>query len=131
MRRLFDSEARRFVLFLAMGAVNTAFGLGAFAVFLWAGCARDLAVVLSTIAGVAFNFRTVGSVFAARGFSRLPHYVAAYAVLMLANIALLRLLVAAGLGAVLAEAIVVIAIAPLSFFIMRWFVFVPAPEHAS
>ncbi|WP_428333987.1 GtrA family protein [Novosphingobium sp.] len=126
-----NPECRRFALFLLIGAVNTGFGYAAFALFLWTGFGRDTAVVLGTIAGVIFNFRTIGSVFAARGLARLPHFVATYGVLLAANIALLRIVTATGVGAYLAEALVVLAIAPVSFFIMRRFVFGPAAEQTS
>jgi putative flippase GtrA len=130
-RLVVDPEWRRFGLFLAVGAVNTGFGYGAFALFLWSGCGRDIAVVLGTMAGIAFNFRTIGSVFAAQGLSRLPHFIATYGVLMALNIALLRIVTAGGLGPYPAEALVVLAIAPISFLVMRRFVFGPAAEPVS
>ena len=128
---LTDPERRRFAWFLVVGAINTGFGYAAFALFLWFGFEKSMAVVLGTIAGVMFNYRTIGSVFSAQGVSRLPHFVATYGVLLAANIALLRLVTAIGVGPYPAEALVVLAIAPVSFWIMRRFVFGSATEQVS
>lgn len=130
-RFLADPEWRRFALFMVVGAVNTGFGYAAFALFMWVGFGRDMAVVLGTIAGVVFNFRTIGAVFAAHGVSRLPHFVAAYGLLLGANLALLRLVTAIGVGPYPGEALVVLVIAPMSFLIMRRFVFGSAAEQVS
>ena len=126
-----NPEWRRFAVFLVVGVINTGFGYGAFAVFMLAGSGRDMAVVLGTIAGVIFNFRTIGSVFAAQGISRLPHFVAAYGLLLGANLALLRVVTKIGVGPYPGEALVVLAIAPMSFLIMRRFVFGSATEQVS
>ena len=130
-RLLVNSEWQRFVAFLVVGAINTGFGFGAFALFFRIGLGRDFAVVLATIVGVIFNFRTIGSVFTAHGLARMPHFVAAYSMLLVANLALLRSVLAIGIGPYLGEALVVLVIAPLSFLIMRRFVFGSAMEPVS
>ncbi|MDE2596948.1 MAG: GtrA family protein [Sphingomonadales bacterium] len=116
-------ELLRFGLFLAAGAVNTLFGFAVFAALIALGTGNDLAVVLSTVAGVLFNFQTYGKVFSAQGFSRLPHFVGTYAAILAANILTLRALTAAGCNAYLGQALVVTVIAPLSFLVMRRWVF--------
>lgn len=131
IRAPIDAEWRRFAIFLVVGAINTGFGYAAFALFLWVGFGRDMAVVLGTIAGVAFNFRTIGAVFAAQGVSRLPHFVAAYGLLLGANLTLLRMVTTIGVGPYPGEAMVVLVIAPMSFLIMRRFVFGSAAEQVS
>lgn len=121
------TDLRRFALFLAAGGINTLFGYAAFALLIWLGTGNTMAVVLGTSAGILFNFNTFGRVFAARGLSRLPHFIGIYAVFMAANAGLLHLLTQAGLGPFLGEALVVAALAPCSFLAMRSFVFnVPA-----
>lgn len=122
------ANLRRFLLFLVAGGINTLFGYGTFALLIWLGAGNTLAVVLGTAAGILFNYNTIGRVFAARGLSRLPHFVGIYAVIMVANAALLHLLTQAGLGAYLAEALVVAALAPCSFLAMRSFVFTPVAD---
>lgn len=124
MRQLTSpAERRRFVAFLGAGVINTLFGYGAFALFLWAGLGKDLAVLFGMIAGIAFNYGTIGKVFAAQGFTRLPHFLATYALLFVANIAALRLLESFGLGHLVAEAIILPCLVPVTFLAMRFFVF--------
>lgn len=122
------TDLQRFVLFLAAGALNTCFGYAVFACLVWVGLGNDLAVILGTVAGIAFNFQTIGKVFASRGFSRLPQFLLIYGLLLVANVLLLRALVAAGSGPYVGQAIIIAIISPLSFLMMRRFVFVPAPE---
>jgi len=126
--RLQAGDLHRFVLFLAAGALNTCFGYAVFACFIWIGLGNDLAVILGTVAGIAFNFQTIGKVFASRGFSRLPQFLLIYGLLLPTNVLLLRALVAAGLGPYIGEAVVIAIISPLSFLMMRRFVFVPTTE---
>jgi putative flippase GtrA len=118
----------RLARFLVVGGINTLFGYCAFATFLWLGLAKELAVLFGNLAGIAFNFHSVGHVLTRRGYARLPHFVGVYGVLYLLNIPLLRGLVAAGLGPYLAQGILVLLLVPISYFAMRRLVFQPAPE---
>ena len=126
-KALEGGEARRIFLFLVAGLVNTGFGYGVYSLAVWAGIAPMVAVIVSTVAGVAFNFRTLGAVFAARGFDRLPHFVGAYALLAPLNIALLHAAQAAGAGPYLGEALALAVVVPLTYLAMRLFVFPAAP----
>jgi putative flippase GtrA len=120
---------RHVLLFLAAGGLNTCFGYAAFVVFLWLGNSKEVAVVLGTAAGIAFNFQTYGAVFSRSGFGRLPHFVALYLVLLGANILLLRLLTASRLSPYAGQAIIVVLSTPISFVAMRTVVF-PAADEA-
>ena len=123
------SERTRFLNFVGAGVVNTGFGYAVFAFFIWAGVGNDFAVLMSTIAGVAFNFGTISAVFESRGFSRLPYFLGVYAVLLVANVLMLRTFVSWGSGPYLGEAIVIMMLTPISFLAMRRLVFAPAPEQ--
>ncbi|MBS0483393.1 MAG: GtrA family protein [Proteobacteria bacterium] len=117
------SEVGRFALFLVAGMINTLFGYGVFALLTALGFAETAAVVMATAAGVLFNFRTFGTVFAARGLARLPHFIAVYAVLTLLNIAILATARGAGLGPYLGEAAALCVVTPLTFLALRFIVF--------
>ena len=119
-------EAGRIALFLAAGLVNTAFGYGVYALCVAAGGGPALSVIVSTVAGVCFNFRTLGAVFAAQGLTRLPRFLAVYAVLAPLNIALLRFTEYAGIGPYLGGALALALVTPLAYVSMRLFVFAPA-----
>jgi hypothetical protein len=126
-----DGDMRRFALFIGAGLVNTLFGYSAFAFFLWAGAGNDLAVLFGMISGIIFNYGTIGAVFSARGLSRLPHFLAVYGSLLLANILSLRFLTANGMNAFLGEAMIVAIVTPISFFAMQRLVFPPPQEQQS
>jgi hypothetical protein len=83
--------------------------------------------VLSTIAGVAFNYGTYGKVFAAKGFARLPAFVTVYGALLFANILLLRFFVAEGTGPYLGQALVLLLVVPITYIALKRFVFAPEP----
>lgn len=121
---------RQAILFIAAGGLNTAFGYGAFAALLWLSGSKLLAVVLGTLAGIAFNFGTYGAVFARTGSSRLPHFIAFYLLLLSANIILLRLFTSSGMNPYLAQAIFIGLSTPISFVTMRNLIF-PDPSPAS
>lgn len=122
----FRSEARRIALFLAVGLINTVFGYGVYVLCVAAGCGPALSVIVSTVAGVCFNFRTLGAVFMAQGPARLPRFLAVYALLTPMNIALLRLAQYAGADLYLGEALALAVVTPLTYVSMRLFVFAPA-----
>ena len=50
-----------FVKFIIIGILNTLFGYCTFAILLFAGIHYSTAVILSTIAGILFNFKTTGN----------------------------------------------------------------------
>lgn len=124
-----QTERRRFLMFVGAGVINTCFGYAAFAFFRWMGFGNDLAVLFGMIAGIAFNFGTIGSVFSSRSVSRLPHFLGVYSILLICNILALRGLVLLGINAYLGEAIIVVLLTPISFIAMRLFVFPTAPER--
>lgn len=47
--------------FLLVGVMNAAFGYGCFAAFLYLGLHYSLALLLATILGVLFNFKSIGA----------------------------------------------------------------------
>jgi putative flippase GtrA len=120
----FSPEVRRFVRFLAVGGLNTAFGYSLFAAFVLLGLGSGPALAAATVLGIAFNFRTTGRiVFASRDDRRLPRFLAVYAAQFLLNWSLLRGLEAAGMSPLLAQLILVGPIAVATYLMMAKFVF--------
>jgi putative flippase GtrA len=126
LRPRIRSEAGRIVLFLAAGLINTAFGYGVYALCVAAGCGPALSVIVSTVAGVCFNYCTLGAVFVAQRLARLPRFLAVYAVLAPMNIALVGLAEHAGVNPYLGGAFALAVVTPLTYVSMRLFVFAPA-----
>lgn len=109
----------RFVKFLAVGVLNTAFGFAAYAVLLWLGLAPQPALAASYVLGVLWNYATHARlVFGARGYRRLPRYAAAYTLLYGLNALALGGLLRAGLPALGAQAALVLPMAMLAFVLI-------------
>ena len=121
---------RRFIGFLIAGGINTLFGYGVYSAQVLAGIIPHLAVTVSTIAGVLFNFLTTSAVFRSRDLRRLPRFLIVYGFMLSLNILLLELAMRAGLGPLLAQALV-LPIFTLTFLAMRRFVFAASPEQTS
>lgn len=86
---------RRLGRFLVIGVVNTLFGYGVYALLVYLKLSYLLALLLSTVAGVIFNFFSTGRlVFRQRGgLGTFASFIAAYALVYLVNAAELDLLV--------------------------------------
>jgi putative flippase GtrA len=116
--------SRQFLLFCMVGAVNTAFGYSIFAVLLFLGLGRALALLLATCAGVLFNYFSTGRiVFGNRGAGKLPRFVASYGVVYVCNLAVMEALVALGVNAYAAGAISILSSTVIAFVLNRLFVF--------
>lgn len=115
---------RRFVPFLLVGMLNTAFGYSCYAIALWAGLHYAVAMLVSTVLGVLFNFRSTGSlVFKSHTLNRLPKFAAVYALLYVCNLVVVSLLLQLGLSAYVAGALMLLPMAILAFFLNQKFVF--------
>ena len=115
----------QFVRFIAVGVLNTAFGYGCFALLMWLGLHYTAALLLATVAGVLFNFKTLGKlVFGQKqGGRRLWRFVLTYAVCYGFNLALVKLFLLLGIGAYMGGALALVPVALLSFYLNRTFVF--------
>lgn len=119
----------RFLRFLAVGVLNTAFGYGLFLALVHLPIPLWLALLLSHTLGVLFNFKTTGGlVFANRDNRRLLHFGAVYGFLYVANLGALEALMALGLGVVPASALLILPMAALGFLLNRRFVFRPPAD---
>ncbi len=115
----------RFLRFLAVGVANTAFGYGLFLLAFEISGRPFLALVLSTLAGVAFNFFSIGAVvFRSTDRRRVWRFVAVYGVVFAVNAAMLRALEVCGVSPALAQALLVPCLAVLSYVLNRNYVFV-------
>lgn len=112
------------VRFLLVGGLNTLVGYALFAAFVWAGLPFPLAIGVATILGIAFNFQSTGRlVFGGAPLSQLGRFVAAYALVYLVNVGSVALLMRTGLNVYLANAVVILPLALISFVLQRRFVF--------
>lgn len=114
----------RLARFVAVGVLNTAFGYGLYALFVYLGAWPELALLVATVLGVLFNFFTTGRlVFRNSDNALFIRFAAAYAGIYVLNALALRGFVSAGLGPFAAQAMLVPFSVGASFAIMRAFVF--------
>ncbi|MCX7194008.1 MAG: GtrA family protein [Proteobacteria bacterium] len=90
-----DNERnRRMLRFLGVGLLNTAFGYGIYAGLVFIELPYLIALFLATVAGVIFNYFTIGGmVFKARsGWRVFGRFIAAYVIVYIVNAALLGIM---------------------------------------
>lgn len=113
-----------FVKFIFVGVLNTAFGYMAYALLLFLGLHYTLAVVLSTIAGVLFNFKTTGTIVFKNNNNKLIFkFVAVYAITTTLGIIILRMAELAGINLYLAGLVSTGICAIIAFLLNKNWVF--------
>lgn len=110
--------------FLIVGGLNTLFGYCVFALLLMLGLPYPLAVLLASILGILFNFRTYGAlVFGRHDNGRLLRFFGVYAICYLLNLVPLAWARERGFSLYVAGAVVAIPIAFVAYTLNRLFVF--------
>jgi len=118
------SQGRKFIRFLLVGVLNTAFGFAVYAALIYARVPVWLALIGGNVAGICFNFLTTGHfVFLDASLVRLPRFAAVYLLCYAANYAAIRMLIHMGLGSIVAQALISPCMAVLSFLLMSRYVF--------
>lgn len=117
--------SRQFIVFLLVGVLNTAFGYGVYALFIFLGLHYAAATFLSTVLGILFNFKTIGViVFKSRNNRLLFRFFGVYGICYLINITCLKAMTLMGLSNMyLAGLILVLPLALLAFYLNKRFVF--------
>jgi putative flippase GtrA len=118
--------------FLAVGGASYCFNLGTYSLFLWVGIGYLVAAALSFLIGFAFNFFANRHwTFVAGGTQAGGQFVrfSCVAALVLAlDLVLLRVAVGElDLGRVIAQGVVILFLAPLSFALNRFWSFAQRP----
>jgi len=125
--RLIRRHMRRhaqFIKFIQIGIVNTMFGYGIFALCFLATRWPQLSAVVATVVGVLFNFFTTGRlVFGSRAMSALGPFVLGYVVTLSLNLVLLDAMLGLGVGALLAQALILPITVTLNYLVNSRIVF--------
>ena len=124
MISLLHSLKYDFLRFLAVGVLNSLFGYACFAFFLFLGLHYSLALLLATVAGVLFNFKTTGYLVFKSSDNRLIfRFVATYAIVYMANVSILKALLLIGVDLYYGGAVLILPMAALSFILNKRLVF--------
>lgn len=125
MKLLLYTVDNTFIRFVLVGILNTAFGIGLYCFFIYLGIPYRSAVLLSTILGVLFNFKTIGTfVFKNKKNRLIFKFIAIYIIIYFINIGLIHLLLTLmNLNEYIAGIVVTPVIAIISFVLQKYFVF--------
>lgn len=116
----------RWLRFLLVGGLNTAFGYAVYALLLFLGLNYALANLLALSLGLVFSFRThSGVVFGQHDRRRFLRYLLSWGAIYLFNIGIIALLLQRGLSAYAAGIVTIVPVAALSYLAQRHFVFRP------
>ena len=119
-----NADVHKLLRYLIAGGLNTAFGYAAYAALILAGAPIGLAVAGANILSFFFNFFSYGGlVFGQISHRLLPRFLLVYISLAGFNIVMLQGLAAFGVGALLAQALLVPVLVSIGFVGMRLFVF--------
>ena len=115
---------RQLLAFLLVGALNTLFGYSLYGAFIFIGMDYWLAVLISTILGVLFNFKTTGQfVFNNTDNSFFIKYAMVYAFVYLFNIVVIKSMQLFTNNLYYAGIVAMIPAAIIAFILTKLFVF--------
>jgi putative flippase GtrA len=114
----------QFLQYLIIGGINTLFGYGIFCLLIYMAVHYSVAILISTVLGVLFNFQTTGRlVFQSKDFSRVGRFLMVYLVLYITNVLWLWLVVRMGISPYVGGALAILPIACLGYLLNKKFVF--------
>lgn len=116
----------RIIRFLGTGVVNTVFGYGVYALLVFLATPYLAALLVATVAGVVFNYYTLGRIVFNDSGGRLVFlkFVVAYGAIYIVNAALLAFLTRAVFSSpYLAQVICVPPCVVISWLLMRYWVY--------
>ena len=115
---------QQIVRFIAVGVVNTLFGYSIYALLIYIGLNYMVAVLFATIAGVLFNFKTIGHyVFDSNDSSLLVKFFMVYALIYGINVGLIHTFSLWNIDYYTAGLLAIVPCATISFILNKRFVF--------
>lgn len=120
----FLTKNHQFIKFLMIGVVNTLFGYGCFAALLYVGIHYVYAGMISTVAGIIFNFKSTGRVvFDSNNNSKIFRFSATYFITYCMGTIGIALLEQIEIKPYIGGALLIFPTALLSFYLNKNFVF--------
>jgi len=107
-----------------VGALNTLFSLSIYWILVFFGVHYSLAVFISNMLGILFNYKTTGKlVFESDSNKLIFKFIAVYLFTYCLSVGGIKLLLIIGVDKYLAAVIIAAPMAVISFFLMKRFVF--------
>ncbi len=120
----FRNGLARPLRFLLAGGLNTLFGFTVFGLLVWAGWPSWACLLIANLAGIVFNFLTLGGyVFRSLHHGRLPRFVAVYCLVYLLNLCFLSIAQAMEMNRLFAQLLLTPPMTGLSYVLMNRLVF--------
>jgi putative flippase GtrA len=118
------------MLFLIVGGINTVFGYGMFALFIFIGLHYAIAYLFATVLGILFNFFATGRLVFRNYDNRLMlRFFMVYSIVYLCNVGILTIFKSFNVSMYIAGAILILPVAATSYLMMKRYVFgKPAPK---
>jgi putative flippase GtrA len=121
---LSETLNNKLIRFFLVSGLNTAFGYGLFALLIFLGIVYPLALLISTIAGILFNFKTIGGlVFNNHNNILIFKFIGVYGVSYLFNLGGLALINYFGINIYWAGAMLLIPTGLFAYILNKTFVF--------
>lgn len=116
-----DTSLVKLIKFGLVGVLNTIFGYLVYAAFVLLGIWPGIALAMSYVIGVAWNYMTHAKlVFKSQRGHGVFGYIGIYVAIFLGNAFLLQMAIAAGISPLLAQAGLSVLFAAVSFFAISW-----------
>lgn len=110
--------------FLLIGSINTLFGYSIYALLILNNFDYKIAISISTILGVIFNYISTGRfVFKYNRFDRILPFIFIYTLIYLINLILITLFINIGFNELLSGAFALIPVVMLTFFLLNKYVY--------
>lgn len=119
-----STNCTRFLLFLFVGGINTVFGYGIFALFIFCGMHYIIATLLATVMGILFNFKSTGGiVFKNKDNGLIFRFFSVYAITFILNVLFLKFALYSNFNIYIASFAITIPMAFVSYLLQRNLVF--------
>lgn len=114
----------RLIRFLFVGIINTIFGYSIFAILIILRLDYQYALLLATMCGVMFSFKTIGTlVFKTKNNKLIFRFIGVYCVIYILNIELIKIINSFGINILISQAMLVLPLAAISYVLNKKFVF--------
>lgn len=115
----------KFIRFIFVGGVNTAFGLGVYCLIIWMGGSYIWATLISQVFGVLFNFMTTGTLVFENSDKRLIYkFIICYVLTYFINVGINRILqLTFELNEYFSGIVAIVLSAFISFLLLKYFVY--------
>ena len=124
---MLNSKPSKFIL---IGLLNTMFGYSAYALLVFLGLSFALALLISTVSGIIFNYFTFGQLFFNIGVNleNFIKFIITYLFVYLLNVSFLHLMINIwSVNSYLSQFLFLIPASAISWLLMNYWVFKRAP----